>query len=156
MVNRKLIARAMGLGEWDSRVTAIMRDVRAKQLELEQKRAEPVGQETLRDQLAELVGVSPSTISKIQKRIGESLPARKATRRPSKMPGPPRLSPWMGTPTSKFVDNRCVLTRETADEMRHAYQTEKPRPSMRQLAKRYGLRSSSQVCKILHCHSWKA
>ena len=48
-VNRELIARAMGLGEWDCRVTATMRDVRAKQLELEEKRAELVGRETLRE-----------------------------------------------------------------------------------------------------------
>jgi len=59
------------------------------------------------------------------------------------------------TEQPESLDRRCKLTAELASEMRHAYETEKPKPSMRQLAERFGLKSSSQVCKILHDHSWK-
>ncbi len=59
------------------------------------------------------------------------------------------------TEQPESLDKRCKLTAELASEMRHAYETENPKPSMRQLAERFGLKSSSQVCKILHNHSWK-
>jgi len=53
-----------------------------------------------------------------------------------------------------LVDRRCKLTAELAAEMRHAYETEKPKPSMRRLGQRFGV-SVSTVSNIINGRYWK-
>jgi hypothetical protein len=52
------------------------------------------------------------------------------------------------------VDRRCELTAKLAAEMRHAYETEKPKPSMRRLAERFGV-CVSTVWNIINGRYWK-
>jgi hypothetical protein len=67
--------------------------------------------------------------------------------------GPPIELLSTGLPSAP-VDRRCKLTAQLAAEMRHAYETEKPKPSMRRLAERFDV-SVSTVSNIINGRYWK-